>query len=451
MSSPGETRGPVGTDRLPEPARVAAGVAPRPPVGWQAPLLDLTSAVLRHWQLFLIVLSLGLMFGVGRFFVTRPYYRSTCVAVLMPREKPPLDVEVTVGSIETARDIANRGNTGALMLPSDVDLYASILRSDAVLTAIGERFASRLRLPDNLRSSELVHRMRNLVNISGTEEGMFNVEVIASDPALAADVANAMVNEMAEASKSVERQMLEQQVGYLKGALVAARSRLERDEKALASYVEGHGIVALEKQTGDVLSMMREMETAREVLVKQRLERLQAFTEEDHVARNLAEQIAQASRKIEELRERAHAGFGPDRVSVQEVRLRMEALQKQVGRSRDLAGTLESQAELWEIRARQPAGAITVIKPAIPLRERAGPSKRDTIGAAMLVAFILGIVVVMLREQWNKVATEPYLMQRAEEIRQHARMLAPSLRRARDGKRARAAAGAEDRVGTPAP
>lgn len=451
MSSPGETRGPVGLDRLPEPARLAAGVAPRPPVGWQAPLLDLTSAVLRHWQLFLIVLSLGLMFGVGRFFVTRPYYRSTCVAVLMPREKPPLDVEVTVGSIETARDIANRGNTGALMLPSDVDLYASILRSDAVLTAIGERFASRLRLPDNLRSSELVHRMRNLVNISGTEEGMFNVEVIASDPALAADVANAMVNEMAEASKSVERQMLEQQVGYLKGALVAARSRLERDEKALASYVEGHGIVDLEKQTGDVLSMMREMETSREVLVKQRLERLQAFTEEDHVARNLAEQIAQASRKIEELRERAHAGFGPDRVSVQEVRLRMEALQKQVGRSRDLVGTLESQAELWEIRARQPAGAITVIKPAIPLRERAGPSKRDTIGAAMLVAFILGIVVVMLREQWNKVATEPYLMQRAEEIRQHARMLAPSLRRARAGRRAPAAARADDRVGTPAP
>lgn len=451
MSSPGETRGPVGSDRLPEPARVAAGGAPRPPVGWQAPLLDLTSAVLRHWQLFLIVLSLGLMFGVGRFFVTRPYYRSTCVAVLMPREKPPLDVEVTVGSIETARDIANRGNTGALMLPSDVDLYASILRSDAVLTAIGERFASRLRLPDNLRSSELVHRMRNLVNISGTEEGMFNVEVIASDPALAADVANAMVNEMAEASKSVERQMLEQQVGYLKGALVAARSRLERDEKALASYVEGHGIVDLEKQTGDVLSMMREMETSREVLVKQRLERLQAFTEEDHVARNLAEQIAQASRKIEELRERAHAGFGPDRVSVQEVRLRMEALQKQVGRSRDLVGTLESQAELWEIRARQPAGAITVIKPAIPLRERAGPSKRDTIGAAMLVAFILGIVVVMLREQWNKVATEPYLMQRAEEIRQHARMLAPSLRRARAGKRAQAAAHTEERVGTPGP
>ncbi|MBI5851882.1 MAG: hypothetical protein HZB39_12780 [Planctomycetes bacterium] len=445
MSETGAPQPTPTTERLPEPARAVVSPPLRPPVGWQAPLLDLTSAVLRHWQLFLIVLSLGLMFGVGRYLVTRPYYRSTCVAVLMPREKPPLDVEVTVGSIETARDLANRGNTGAMMLPSDVDLYSSILRSDAVLSAIGERFASRLRLPDDLRVSELVHRMRNLVNISGTEQGMFNVEVIASDPSLAADVANALVNEMAEASKSVERQLLEQQVTYLKGSLAAARAHLERDEQALASYVEQHGIIDLEKQTGDLLSMMREMETSREVLTKQRIERLQAFTAEDHVARNLAEQIEQVSTKIEELRQRAYAGYGPDGVSVQEVRLRMDALPTQAARSRDLAGTLESQSELWSIRARQPAGAITIIKPAIPLRERAGPSKRDTIGAAMLIAFILGIIVVMLREQWAKVATEPYLLQRAEEIRQHVRILAPSLRRKRVERRIPVAAAREPR------
>ncbi len=174
--------------------------------------------------------------------------------------------------------------------------------------------------------------------------------------------------------------------------------------------------------------MIRETETARVQLVRQRTERLQAFTEDDHVARNLADQIAGYDETLATLRARSHAGFGPDGVSVQEIRLRMESLQKQVAGSRDLVGALESQSSLWQIRARQPANAIAVIKPAIPLRERAGPSKRDTIGASLLIAFILGLVVVMLREQWERVATEPYLMQRAEEIRMHARMLAPSPR-----------------------
>lgn len=427
--------------RPPETAQANGRPMVRPPIGWQAPLLDVTSAVLRRWQIFLIVLSLGLMAGVGRYLVTRPFYRSTCVAVLMPREKPPLDVEVTIGSLETTRDLANRGDTGAGMLPARVDLYTSIMRSDAVLTAVGERFASRLRLPDNLRIGDLVHRMRDIARISGTEEGMFNVEATANDPALAADLANALVDEMTETSKNVERQMLDRQVTFLKSSLGAARSRLENAEKALADYIESHGIVDLDKQTGDVLSMIRDAETARQSLVRQRIERLTAFTPEDHVARNLQEQIDEADRNLEELRRRAHGGLTTGGASIQEVKLRTEALRKEVEQSRDLVGTLQAQTSLWELRAKQPAGAIAVIKPAIPLRERAGPSKRDTIGAAMLIAFLLGLVVVMIREQWEKVADEPYLRVRAEEIRLHARLLAPTWNRLRRERR--------QKVGTP--
>ena len=429
------------TDRLPVEAEAQVQAAHRPPPGWQAPLLDLTSAVLRRWQLFLIVLAFGLLLGVGRYLVTRPFYRSTCVAVLLPREKPALDVEMTIGSIETTRDLANRGDTGAGMLPSRVDLYTSIMRSDAVLTAIGERFASRLRLPDHLGISELVNRMRGIITVSGTEEGMFNVEVTANDPALAADVANALIDELAETSKSVERQLLESQVRYLESSLVAARSRSERDEKTMTDYVQSHGIVDLDKQTGDVLSMIREAETTLQTLVRQRIDRLTAFTAEDHVARNLQEQIDSVERDIEELQRRAQGGIAVGGVPLQEVRLRTESLRKQVERSRDIAGTLEAQAALWRIRAEQPAGAIAIIKRAIPLRERAGPSKRDTIGATMLIAFLLGIVVVMIREQWERVAQEPYLQCRAEEIRLHARMFAPSWRRERKPRRVPVSAG----------
>lgn len=409
-------------------AHSQAPMPERPPIGWQAPLLDLTSAVLRRWQLFLIVMSIGIAVGSGSYLVTRPFYQSICVAVLLPREKPPLDVEITNGTIEATRDIANRGDTGAGLLPSRVDLYTSIMRSDSVLTEIGIRFGTRLRLPENLSPSELVLRMRGLVKISGTDEGMFHVQVTAHDPSLAADVANALVDEVADASKLIEGNLLAQQLRTLKASLTAARESLTANERSLADYVSGHGIVDIEKQTGDALSMIREAETSRRELVRQRIERLTSFTESDHVARNLAEQIKALDKTIEELQRRAHGGIAVGGTNIQEIKLRMKALQSQVDRSRDLVGALESQCSIWEVRAGQPSGAVAVIKPAIPLRERAGPSKRDTIGAALLVAFVLGLVVVMIREQWEKVAHEPYLRRRAEEIRMHAQLLVPPLR-----------------------
>ena len=39
---------------------------------------------------------------------------------------------------------------------------------------------------------------------------------------------------------------------------------------------------------------------------------------------------------------------------------------------------------------------------------------------------ILSAVLALLREQWERVAQDPYLSRRAEEIRQHARILAPT-------------------------
>lgn len=429
---------------MPETAwRAASGEDPQPPVGWQAPLLDLLSAVLRRWQIFLIVLSAGLAVGIGRYLISRPFFQSTCVAVLMPREKPVIDLELTNGSFETGRDIAARGDTGALMLPARVELYTQLLRSDAVLTSVGARFAPRLGLDEDVRAVELVYAVRDLMKVSGTEEGMITIEATGPDPQAAADLANALVAEMIDASKSAERHLLQAQSSYLDGALAHARVDLARKEGDLEAFVAKHGIVDLTKQTHDVLTLMRETEFVRQGLVQQRLERLQAFSEKDHVAQSLQKRIDELDADLVRLRKRAFGGDGTEEsAGVQEIELRLSALREDVKRARDLVATLESQLAIFRIREEQPAGSVSILKPAIPVKQRAGPSKSKTIGTSILIAFVLGVVLALLREQFEKVGRDPYLALRAEEIRVHAKMLAPKwlARRISEKRSARGAA-----------
>ena len=65
-----------------------------------------------------------------------------------------------------------------------------------------------------------------------------------------------------------------------------------------------HDIVDLERQTGDLLGLIRQVETSRLDLVQQRLERLESYTPSDPGVKNLDERIAGLDAEIARLRER---------------------------------------------------------------------------------------------------------------------------------------------------
>ncbi len=396
------------------------------PVGWQAPLLDLASIVARRWQLFAIVLMLGVTFGIGRYLMTRPFYEASAVAKLMAREKPPIDLKVRRGSVETSSDTATRGDTGSMMLPADVALYTSIARSQSVVSSVTQRFLSRLERWERVRPEEAVAIVRDMLAIHGDENGLVTVDVVAHDPALAADLANAIVDEIDEASKAIESKLLVQQSAHLDAAVAASRQQLTDAEEALEKFLGTYGIVDLERETGDVLGLIRQAETTRQDLVQSRLERLESFTPEDSGVQNLDARIAQTDAYIAKLKERARNGDKPEGgPKTARLQLELERLQEDVRYQRDLLSTLEGQRAIYELRAKQPGGSVASIKAAEPQPQRAGPSKKNTIGASVLIAFFLAIIVVVIREQWTRVERDPYLARRAEEVRSQVRVLAP--------------------------
>lgn len=389
------------------------------PVGWQAPLVDFLAAMVRRIWLVLTCVVLGASVGVVKLATTKPYYKSACVALLLPREKPGLDVSVSTGSLETGMDSAKRETTGALMLPPDTDLYTTILMSRSVILAVAETFAEQLErlelVPERDRSEEVVDAIKSMLKISGTDEGMMTIEVTCIDAELAADLANEFMSEMERASKAIERQLIVQQSGFLSGAETKVGQQLATDERALAEFYAEHGVVDLTSQAADILRMIREQKQAMSSLEHDRMERLTGYTEDDETVVMMDQRIAKHRADIERLRNSyldvvSQEGFG-------QVRIQYEGLRDRVGYKRDLLATISTQRSVFDIRAEQPAGSVAVLKSAVAPHRPAGPSRKLTIGLPLIASILLACVLVLVLEQWGGSRSDPYIARRMTEIR----------------------------------
>lgn len=390
-----------------------------PPVGWQAPLIDLLAAIVRKMWLVLILFGAGVGAGYYKLQTTPPYYRASAVALLLPREKPNLDVSVNTSSLETGMDSAKRESSGPLMLPPNTDLYTTILMSRPVLLAIANKFQKELQaddhVPENDRSDEVVDRLKQMLKISGTEEGMITIEVTANNNALAANMANEFVVEMERASKAIERQLILQQSGFLGEAEKQVLAELGDDEEKLAAFYARHGVVDLSAQTNDILRMKRETRQEMYKLEQEMMARLANYTEDDDVVQTMRKRIQRHEDRLGELSQSyldviREEDFG-------EVRIEYDSLRERVRYKRDLVATIATQRSVFQIRAEQPAGSVAILKSAVPAVRPAGPSKKLTLGLPAIGALVVAIGLILLLEQWTGSVGDPYISRRIGEIK----------------------------------
>ncbi len=385
--------------------------------GWQAPFADIVYSVLRHRWMLLLIMVLSISAGALQFVRTPTTYRSSSVVLLMSREKPVFDVSVDTGSLETTEDAAKREATGSLMLPANPDLYITLLNSRSVLQGITDRFGDRLSasLSGHIRSEELIGRLRSMVDIESSEEGIMTVTVTSTDPQLSADLANELVDAVEQASKDIEAQLLKQQVVYIEQALSQANTTLQIDLQRLKDFAETHRVVDPGAQASDRLRQIRETSLRRDELLLQLEARRVSWTDLDPVIQEYQRSIALCDQRIAELEESIVGESGIDEFG--SLVVDHQALIDQVQQQQDLVVSLSAQADVLRIRAEQPAGSIAVIRPADPSLRPAGPSRKRFLGLSLGVGLFIGFGLILVLEQWRQAAKDPYVASRNREIR----------------------------------
>jgi capsule polysaccharide export protein KpsE/RkpR len=403
------------TDQPDDPLNLTADSAA---ASWQAPLLDLLCVLARYRLLLVILPVMGLSVGLLQYLRSVPFFRASAVAVLLPREQPTVDVSVLSGSVETTDDRAQRADSGLLMLPPQTDLYIALVSSRSVLEQLGARFGDRLA--DNHpkiardRSDEIVKSLRDMIKVNGTEEGLLTITATAPEPELAADLANTIVEEMRSASRSIERQLLVQQAGYLEDAVLSTAAKLERAENALKTFCRENKFIDPGLQSADRLRQIRELAASRDAASSRLMQRRIEYTDADPGIRRLEVEIETKNLQIADLRSQFAGGI--DETEYGRLLIEFEGLRQRVRYRRDLLSTLSTQAEVFRIRADQPSGHLAIVRPATAVARPAGPSKKKIFGLSIGAAFVAAIALALLLDQTRIVRREPSLNARVEEL-----------------------------------
>ncbi len=390
---------------------------------WQAPLVDLLCILLRQKRMIIVVITCGIVYGLYCYLTTPKTYRSRAQVVLLPREKPIIDASINTGFLKLAESGASRELSGALMLPPRFDLYTKIIRQRAVLENLADRFGHRLtgKTPQAYDAEHqagrdrLIIRIQQMISIEDLEENMLAINVTAHEPQLAADMANALIEEAENGSRQIERTLMYKQIDNLEQAIGNARIQLAGYEEQLKQFTSDNALIDPELQVASSLELIRELmghiQVEKAALAKRQLK----YTERDPEVREIMARIDMYQRQLDELRNRIVGPVGEDQFGTMLVEF--ENLAQRVKAQRELITSLSTQVDIFRIRAEQPPGNMAVIQEARAALRPSGPSRKRTIGLPVGCSIFLAIALAILIEQWRAAQIDQYIRSRLLEIR----------------------------------
>jgi hypothetical protein len=390
------------------------------PLGWPEPVVDLLEAIVSSWQTVVLVLLMGALTTGVWIWLAPPFYVSSAVAILMPREKPNLDIAINTSLLSTSQSVARRATAGPLMLPPQPGLYMELLRSDPVTVGIAERVQAALDPEGKHSITELAVIIRGMVKVIGSEEGLLTVEVSAGDRDLAAELANAFVDAGELASQLIERKLIVEQLNYLESAMSGARLDLAVTESALREFYAMHGILDAQQESTENLRQIRETSMLRDKFMRQLGERELQFAEEEVGVQQLRRQMEIADERLAQLQKRTANTVSGENYGA--LLMEHNSLQERIRVKRDMLQTLGAQHMVFSVRVDQPGGSLVTIRRAAASITPTGPRKKRIILVGAAASISLALILSILLSQWSKAQASSRFRDRIRMIRQHIPM-----------------------------
>ena len=360
----------------------------RPTTPWQQPVLELILAILKSRVLIAGITGTGIIIALFIAMSAPRFYRASAVIILLPREKPILDIAHRSATMDTSEDEANREESASLTLPPNPELYITLIRSRSVLEALAAQFRDELMaLDDTMRTEEMIATINGMIGISSTEDGLMTITITAHDADLCAGLANAIVGECERASKAIERQLLTQQAGYLDNAVSLAESRLDDAEGDLRAFALEHGLVDPEMESDRSMRRLRELDIARTAVATDLAELRTWRTDRDPAVVELTQRIDAIDTEADRIRA-AFAGATSE-AEFASISSTWQMLRQRVVSQRDLLETLQMRHHVFRIRSEQPAGNMAVLHEAIAPERHAGPSRKAVLVLFTAASFLL--------------------------------------------------------------
>jgi len=322
------------------------------------------------------------------------------------------------------------GDLGALpglaggALKSSGDLYGGLLKSRLVQDALIDRFKLNERYEQKYRF-ETRKQLEQFTTVqSDKKSGLITIEVEDKDPIIAANIANAYVDELQKSLDGLAITEAARRRLFFEKQLKMAKDHLADAELALRATQEKTKIILPTGQIPAIFSAIGQMRAS--IAAKEiEINAMGSFATAQNPDMKRAQQELAAMRiQLDKLQRDAPASAGD--VMVPSSKLPTAGLEflrasRELKYNETLFELLAKQHELAKIDEAKEAALVQVVESAIPAELKSKPKRALIVLIAALAGLMLGILAAFIREAWRKSATNPETANRLLELKRSLR------------------------------
>jgi uncharacterized protein involved in exopolysaccharide biosynthesis len=292
---------------------------------------------------------------------------------------------------------------GALGLKNPSDLYVGMLQSTTVADALIDRFKLMERYEATYRM-EARKRLAAESRIVAEKNGIITIEAGASDPRLAADLANAYVEELHELINTLAVSEAAQRRLFFERQLKQTRDRLADAETKLREAIDAGGLVSVDAQSRvavETAARLRAEISARTI----QLEAMRAYATSDHPdLRRVESELASMRQQLGRIESGSGAAAGAEGAvtGVGNIRLVREMKYQEV-----MFELLARQLELARADEAKEAPVVQVLDTAQPPERRSSPQRARLVVLSMAAAFMVACMAALARAAFERSLEDP--------------------------------------------
>lgn len=321
----------------------------------------------------------------------------TARSSVMPPQQQSSGLAAALGSLGA---LAGVGGGSALKNPND--LYVGILKSQNVADNLIKRFDLKMRYEvETITEARLV--LEKIVSIQSAKSGLIEIVVEDKDPAFAAKLANAYIDELKRVNQSLavtdaakRRFFFERQVKDVRADLASAESRLEQLQKSTGLILPEGQVSGVIKATADLKARI----AAKEV----QLATMRSFaTDKNPDFIRTQEELAALRAQLQQFSStgRDEAGLLPGAARLPEKGLAYIRALREVKYQEALLEVMAKQYELARMEEARDSSLIQVLDVATPPDRKSGPKRAMIAMVGTLLGALLGTVYV-LTKAWRR-------------------------------------------------
>lgn len=296
---------------------------------------------------------------------------------------------------------------GAAGSKSTGDLYITMLQTETIMDPIIDRF----KLLDKFKTESRFSAYRKLdanTNVSlGKRDGVITIEVDDQDPKLAADLANAYIDELGNLTSLLKITGAGNNRAFLQKRLAEARHDLEKAEESLKAFQTKNKIVSVTDQAQATIGGIAQL-AAQIALQEVQLATLQRqFTDNSQEVKTAKASIANLRAQISRLEGKGDASKSiPTVGDVPQLGQDYLRLMRNFKIQETVVEMLTKQYEVSKINEAKDVKPFQVLQKAkIPERKSSPKRAKMVIISALATGFLM-MVVVFIREFSTRMSVE---------------------------------------------